>query len=367
MKHLFTILFLSLISSMGVAQVISAFPFNEDFESQATGSTSCTVNHTFTGNTWQNANDPLVAPPISVTQQTDWRTDVGGTPSSATGPLIDHTLGTGAGKYIYVETSGCNNQSAELVSPYMDFTGLTAPQMSFWYHAYGATMGTMHVDAVVGSLGTWVNDVIPAFTDNIDLWQEGNVNLIAFAGTDSVRVRFRFISGTSFTSDVALDDISVFQPQPYDFDGLGFLPMSCGLGQQPVTVEYVHAGADPVLMGDSIVFNYTDGSNNFMETYYTPVAINPGDTVTYTFVGMPDFPMAGLYTLQVWTDYLADVSNGNDTLWMAFTAKPIIDTYPYLENFENGTGGFEAFNSTNGAISGTWEFGTPMKTVIQGE
>jgi hypothetical protein len=36
----------------------------------------------------------------------DWHVDNGGTPSSATGPTVDHTLGTAAGIYVFTETSG---------------------------------------------------------------------------------------------------------------------------------------------------------------------------------------------------------------------------------------------------------------------
>jgi hypothetical protein len=39
----------------------------------------------------------------------DWQRDFGGTPSSRTGPKVDHTLGTSSGHYMYIETSGTGN------------------------------------------------------------------------------------------------------------------------------------------------------------------------------------------------------------------------------------------------------------------
>lgn len=368
MKKNYLLILGLLMASFSFGQMISSFPFTEDFESQVLGPTGCGPVYTFVGNTWTNGDD---AAPPSAGHGVDWTVDAAGTSSGGTGPSVDHTLGTAVGKYIYAETScsgtGYPNINFHLVSPYLDFSALTAPKLSFWRHMLGGSGGTLHVDVAQGGFDVWTLDVIPAIANpNLDQWIEQLVDLSAYAGQDSIRIRIREVSGTSFTSDFGLDDITVFQPQPYDFAGLGFLPMSCGLGQQPVTVQFIHDGADSVYVGDSIIFNYTDGTFNFTETYYLTADLGPGDTVTYTFTGMPDFQTPGSYTMQAWTDYLADVSNANDSIWLTFTAKPIIDTYPYLENFENGNGGFEAFNTTNGAVNGTWALGTPAATIIQG-
>ena len=66
----------------------------------------------------------------------------------------------------------------------------------------------MHVDTRT-SLGTpWTNDVVPAWTDNIDLWQEQLVDLgvNGLTGEDSVQFRIRFKVGSGFGSDAAIDE-----------------------------------------------------------------------------------------------------------------------------------------------------------------
>lgn len=368
-KSLPLIITLLISSSAAFGQMVNTFPFIVDFENQTQGPTGCGPTYVFsqTPQAWYNGGNVPIA--TGGSHSLDWTVNSGTTSSTNTGPSVDHTLGTALGKYIYIETScsgtGYPSIPSELVSPWMDFTGMSLPIFNFWYHMYGTSMGTMAVDVQVGSLGTWTQELAP-WTDNVDMWQEGNVYLSAYANMDSVRIRVRTSTGTSFGSDFGLDDLTVYEPQPYDLAGLMFDPMTCGLGQQPVTVYYQGVGSDTIPAGDTVYLNYDDGTNAFTDMVILGMDLNPGDTLIHTFNTLPDFSVAGPVTMQVWSDYSNDGSNGNDTIWMTFTVKPIIDTYPYLENFENGTGGFEAFNTTMGATNGTWQFGTPAKAVIMG-
>ena len=140
---------------------------------------------------------------------TNWLSEDGSIPSTDIGPDIDHTLGTTTGKYLYVESSGCNNAAANLVSDQLDFTSLTAPAIEFWYHMYGATIVTLQVDVSTNG-GMSFTDVTPTFTDNENTWQYKRIALNAYAGIPNVRVRIKDITGTSFASDMAIDDIRVF-------------------------------------------------------------------------------------------------------------------------------------------------------------
>lgn len=136
----------------------------------------------------------------------DWRTDAGGTASVGTGPSGDHT--SGSGNYLYLEASGgCEGRVASLVSPCIDLSGISAPTLSFWVHAYGVNMGSLHVDLFDG--GTWIEDVMPPLVgDQGDAWLLRTVDLSAWSG-QTVNVRFRGVTGAGFESDLALDDIGV--------------------------------------------------------------------------------------------------------------------------------------------------------------
>jgi len=141
-----------------------------------------------------------------------WNVDVGGTGSGGTGPLTDHTPGTAAGKYIYLETSTGAGADTFLTTQY-DLTGLTVPCFSFYYHMHGAAMGTLDVEITSDGGATWTN--IASFVGQqqaaqADPYLESVTNLAAYA---NMTVGFRFIGirGTSFTSDMAVDMICVLE------------------------------------------------------------------------------------------------------------------------------------------------------------
>lgn len=140
----------------------------------------------------------------------DFRTNSGTTPSNNTGPSADHTTGNNSGKYLYLETSSCFEQTADLYSPCIDLSGGVTPKASIWYHMNGATMGELHFDLLVD--GELIEDVIPFVQFNQgNSWRQANINLTPYNGS-IVNVRFRAFTGSGFTSDIALDDFEVEDP-----------------------------------------------------------------------------------------------------------------------------------------------------------
>ena len=191
------------LSQAAPPQVVNTFPYTENFDSFATCSTwpgaACTLSSEWVNDTGDDM---------------DWTVNSGGTPSTGTGPSADHT--TGSGNYLYTEASwGYDNSQANLISPQIDLSsGITNPWVSFWYHMYGATMGTLHVDISVDDGATWTNDVIPPLTDYRDMWQEKTFSLEPYVGQSQVRLRFRGITGSAWQSDMAIDDFMIYEPSP---------------------------------------------------------------------------------------------------------------------------------------------------------
>ncbi len=186
------------------AMLVSAYPYCQDFESFSTCATVCAT--------------PCVFAPTSGWQQvsggTDWLTDAGGTPTAATGPTVDHTLGTTVGKYVYLETNtACQTQSAVMLSPLFDVSGMTNdPVLSFWYHMHGAAMGrlTVEVEDPAGS-NNWVTVFTRLGQDQTSeaaAWKNVSLPLSSLSGTD-FRARFTGQGIGGFTSDMAVDDICV--------------------------------------------------------------------------------------------------------------------------------------------------------------
>ncbi|MBN1340093.1 MAG: choice-of-anchor J domain-containing protein [Bacteroidales bacterium] len=145
----------------------------------------------------------------SINDDFNWTPDAGGTPSSGTGPSVDHTTGTSTGYYVYTESSSPNNpgKTANLVTPLFDLGTVIDAQLSFWYHMYGAAMGSLHLDIYVN--GVWTNDIMTVLSGNLgNTWFNRTVDLTPYVG-EQIRLRFRGITGTSYTSDMAIDDFSI--------------------------------------------------------------------------------------------------------------------------------------------------------------
>lgn len=340
----------------GYAQ-ISSFPHFTDFESEGLCGTSCVGTCNLTGH-WQNADQYGFAQ-----AGTDWLAEDGPTPSTSTGPDVDHTLGTATGKYVYVETSGCTNVEGHLVSGLYDFTAISAPKISFWYHLYGATMGAMHLDVDTTGTGTWVLDVIPAWTDNLNIWQLKDVAIPDAANRPNVRIRFRMATGTSFTSDAAVDDITVYQPQPNDLT-MEALSVGGGCGNSactPVEITLINNGTATIPAGTQIPVSFEVNAVTVTDTIVTAVDIANLDSIFYTFQnGCVDLSVPTNVNVTAWSSWSSELSPADDTLTISTMGIPIIATYPYEEDFESGQNGWRINNLT----LGSWAFGTPAKTII---
>ena len=169
------------------AYVISTFPYAQSWESG-------------TGLWMQSGSD-----------QFDWTLHTGSTASAATGPSGAHD-GT---YYMYTETSSprLNGDEAHLEATF-NFTALQNPELSFYYHMYGSTMGSLHVDVYDG---VWNNDIWLASgqlqTIETAPFEQAVVDLSAWGGLDNILIRFRGIAGdgspTVYYSDMAFDLIEV--------------------------------------------------------------------------------------------------------------------------------------------------------------
>ena len=142
----------------------------------------------------------------------DWTRDSAGTPSTGTGPSVDHTLGTSLGSYLFTEASNPNNpnMTASLESSCITgFSGYSDAAVSFFYHMLGTVqMGTLFVDVTTNcTTPSWTNEF--SVTGNQgDVWNPANVDLTAYIGGE-VKLRFRGVTGSGWSSDIAIDDVTV--------------------------------------------------------------------------------------------------------------------------------------------------------------
>ena len=141
----------------------------------------------------------------------DWLIWSGPTWSNNTGPQGDHT--TGNGSYWYVEASSPNFPDKYFVSQTDTFDISQTPGqiLSFWYHMYGDYMG---------GLNTWIADdngwmkIDSIQGDQDDEWHLKYIDLDGLNIVGNFIVAFEGITGPSWASDIAIDDIYIGDSYP---------------------------------------------------------------------------------------------------------------------------------------------------------
>ncbi len=288
-----------------------SMPYTEDFENFGLGSPGILKNG------WTQATNDTW----------DWTVHSGGTTSGSTGPSGDHT--TGSGIYLYTETSGSgSNKVASFVSSCVDFANASVPKIEFWYHMYGSAMGTLNLD-VQDNTGTW-NTEWNLSGDQGNLWQKATVDLSNYAG-QVVKIRFRAQTGTSFTSDMAIDDIYIYEPQPFDAGVVEITAPreeACDLSaSETVSVMLSNFGLNPM---NQIPVGYRfNGGPVTIDTLFATV--NPGDTVPFTFSIPVDLSAPGTtFNFEAFTMHPGDtVIYANDTTAITLVNQGL----PYNETF----------------------------------
>ncbi|MFW6020165.1 MAG: C25 family cysteine peptidase [Bacteroidales bacterium] len=174
-------------------------PVLEDFESFHTGNPGTFLND------WATEK----------TNTFEWQVSQGGTPSSNTGPVYDHTKGnSGAadGKYIYTEASySAEKEKAWLITPCLSLPAEERSYMEFWAHMYGSGVDTIHFDIYDGKQWFYDHYTIEGEqqSGHTDPWKKFNVDLHKFSGKD-VKIELRAIRGNTYTDDKAIDDVRFF-------------------------------------------------------------------------------------------------------------------------------------------------------------
>ncbi|MGG9971201.1 S8 family serine peptidase [Ferruginibacter sp. SUN002] len=131
---------------------------------------------------------------------------------------------------------------------------------------------------------------------------------------------------------------------------------SCSLSSsEPITVQ---------------IKNYNNNTFNNLEVSYQindePVVtevikeIEPLQSLDYVFSQTADLSAFEDYSIKVWVNYSGDNYPENDSLLnFKIRSSPVINSYPYLEGFENNDGYFYAKGTNT-----SWQWGAPAKTVI---
>lgn len=165
------------------ASSISTFPYTESFEAGL-------------GEWSQSTGDNI-----------EWTRQSGSTPSGSTGP----SAASAGSYYLFTEASGNGtgfpSKVAVLNGPCFNVAALTNPEFKFDYNMNGAAMGTLELQTSTDGGNTW-NTVFTKSGNQGSAWLTATVDFSAYSSGD-VKVRFVGTTGSNYTSDISIDNISL--------------------------------------------------------------------------------------------------------------------------------------------------------------
>ena len=247
------------------------------------------------------------------------------TPSVNTGPQSgDHT--SGSGQFIYTEASGNLNQSFKVKTSGYDVAGLVSPQLVFYYHMYGQTMGTLAVNIIQPGSGTTHTDVIaPISGDHGDVWNVATVDLLPY-NSEPFIVEFIGTTGADYYSDICIDDVIVYD---------NTMPPGCLSNFTPQDMAIDIVESSNLTWGSTLGatgFRINLGTNNPPSDILDNVDL--GDTLMYTLAGLN---YATTYYWQIIPYNINGTATGCPVWSFTTRGDPTVTTFPYTADFDNGT------------------------------
>ncbi len=311
-------------------------PYFQDFESS-------TLGH-FDGleNCWTlfSSNQNMV----TNTSGYSWelRNSVQTTSGSTTGAGGDNTLFPAIGGQFYnADVSyGSSGDSSVLMSPIIDISGLTNPELEYHYHRFGTNMGELHLDIFDGT--QWIRGVnsftslTGTQTSHADAWSDTTVSLAAYAGTTNLQVRFRTVSNGCCPGDNGLDDIRISDP------------VTCN---RPINL----ASSNSTVSGAEISWESDNGNTNGNYQVSYGLGLNNPALGTMSMVnGADSLILTSLSSSSAYCFYVRETCSAGDTsAWsgpFCFNTLCATVTAPYYQDFESSTVGY--FDGTDNC----WDF-----------
>jgi hypothetical protein len=332
----------------------NSVPFHEDFETFTVGQ----FGTSFT-NVWSSTG----------TTNPRWESEVStgaNSNSTLTGPFFDATMPTTAGgKYMYLETSSPSSlgQKNTLSSPpiFIPTNGNTLV-LEYSYHMFGSTMGNLYVaidtNNVLDTIATLIGAQQAAQADS---FKDTMLLLNGYSGK-SIIIRFIGEAGSSFYSDMAIDEVHLFDTVGVNLalDSIISPVSDCGLSANSnLTVSINNVGLSAI---SNFPISYIlNGATTVTETVTSTIL--PGSSLNYTFASTVNLQTVGSYSLQV---YFAVPGDGNvldDSLRSIINsgfAQALNQSATfYYNDFEGATNNWITYGLNN-----SWEIGTPSTFFI---
>jgi hypothetical protein len=221
----------------------------------------------------------------------DWARRTGSTPSDGTGPSIAQD----GSYYLFTEASYGNNPAKlAQISCWFNLQSAINPELSFYYHMRGAAMGTLKVEASTDGVN-WA-ELFLISGDQGDAWTQATVSLSDYTG-QLTEVRISGTTGSSFTSDMAIDNLSLSEASSsnsfanwiagYDVGGQTALTDDYD-GDGDSNAEENYFGTRPDERSSSMSAGEVGTSGNTTFTFTHPVNPNHDPSLTATYIWSKD-------------------------------------------------------------------------------
>lgn len=340
--------------------VVSLLPWSENFENPnlwAPGTGTGATGSAHRG-TWPLGNPPSgrnwKVDPLPTSSGFAWSVRTGPTATDRTGPPGDASAG-GTGVYLYTEASqGGFSPPVEAVpfkTPCVDLPANKCAVLEFSYYMYGSDFnsnppGLLRVD-IDTSTGFNQNQFVPNVsrligeqqTNAVEGWRTEMIDLNDYAGT-TINFQFQGVRrSASDRQDIAVDNITVFEPDNVDMEMLRFIGPINGLcsysNAEDIEIVMRSRGCD---VQDSIPVGFKVVLNGGTPVYsYDTVTdtLSLGEQLQYIYNPKADLSGYGLFEIYAFVDMPGDNNADNDTIGpLLIEHIQPISNYPYRISFD---------------------------------
>ncbi|MBU0764862.1 MAG: T9SS type A sorting domain-containing protein [Bacteroidetes bacterium] len=333
--------------------VISEFPYFEDFESESNGWQTERTNVAYSSSSWQLGIPSADSISTAASGINAWVTNL-------TGPA-------NPGEDSYVQ------------SPCFDFSSLVIPilEVDIWYETteyayaeilyttdtYNFTDGfTWQVLGSVTSGYNWYNTPLQlgfqGWNGSSGGWRRAKLRLDGFGGIPNIIFRVNFISGGyNICEGIAFDNFSIHESPLNDIGIIGIIEPynGCDFGvSETISVQVVNYG-----LGNQTDFDLSysvNGDLPVVETFFD--SLYSQDTVEFIFTTPLDMSTEQIYSLVINTLLESDQDSMNNRYSTTVIHYGLNTEYPYFKDFENDNGGWY------GSEFSSWQYGAPSGTAL---
>jgi len=277
---------------------------------------------------------------------------------------------SGAGAYVKTSTTAPNSapncvkmyNSANtgatthilLVSPQFSDLPSHSTQVRFW--AKGGS------SLIVGTMTDPSNEntftpISTISTLNNSTWQEYIVSFVNYTGFNEY-IAFKHGTTSTYTY-VYIDDI-FYEPVPANDIAITQVinpSDGCGLtATENIAIKVKNTGS---AAQSNIPLGYKINGNPVVGPETLAGPLNSGDSVIFNFTATADFTVYGSYTIKAFTMDITDMYHANDTAYKTLISSALVNTFPFLDNFETANNYW-----TSGGTLNSWQLGTPAGATI---